>query len=99
MNRPSNARSIVAWSTFGFAIATALAAAVLWRLNAESADGVFPPQIFVVPGFGLVGAIVPPGVGTRSARSSWGSRSPALAPPSRSGTPCVHSEPHPDRCL
>ena len=58
MSGPRNARSLVAWSTFGAAMVMASAAAALWIVNARTAKGVLAPQIFVVPGFGLVGAII-----------------------------------------
>jgi len=56
--RSRDTRSIVAWSVFGFAMATAAVAGALWAVNARTNVGVLPFQIFVVPGFGLVGAII-----------------------------------------
>jgi len=58
MSNPNWSRSIVAWTVFAMAMVMAIIAGGLWAVNASSAAGVFPPQIFVVPGFGLVGAIV-----------------------------------------
>ena len=58
MSGPGRRRTVVAWSTFAIATAMAIVAGALWVVNERSADGVFPPQIFVVPGFGLVGAII-----------------------------------------
>jgi hypothetical protein len=55
---PVRSRPVLAWSTFAIAMTMAVAAGGLWAVNARSASGVFPPQIFVVPGFGLVGAII-----------------------------------------
>ncbi len=58
MTRTDRSRAVVAWSSFWLAMAIAMVAGVLWVVNERSTSGVFPPQIFVVPGFGLVGAII-----------------------------------------
>ncbi len=58
MNSSGRAKSVAAWSAFGVAMLVATLAGWLWLVNERSTDGVFPPQLFVVPGFGLVGAII-----------------------------------------
>jgi signal transduction histidine kinase len=58
VNSTGRAKSAVGWSAFGIAMIMALLAGWLWVVNARSAAGVFAPQLFVVPGFGLVGAII-----------------------------------------
>jgi signal transduction histidine kinase len=58
MDSPIRSRTVAAWSTFGVAMLMAGLAGGLWIVNARATSGVLPPQIFVVPGFGLVGAVV-----------------------------------------
>ena len=57
-NDRGKTRSVLSWSIFGIALAISVGAAYLWSVNGNTASGVFQPQIFVVPGFGLVGSIV-----------------------------------------
>ncbi|MDP9069069.1 MAG: hypothetical protein M3N53_12095 [Actinomycetota bacterium] len=51
-------RSRIAWSFWGLALVLLIAGVALYIPNEIAGDGVFSPQMFLVPGFATVGAVV-----------------------------------------
>ncbi len=48
----------LAWSLWGLTMALEVAAIWLWLGNRSMGGGYFTPQVFLVPGFATVGAVI-----------------------------------------
>ena len=58
----------LAWSLWGLTMALELAAIWLWLGNHSRGGGFFAPQVFIVPGFATVGAVI---AARRANRVGW----------------------------
>jgi hypothetical protein len=58
-------RSRAAWTVWGVAIALLIAGVAMYVPNELATDGVFSPQMFLVPGFATVGVLVASRTGNR----------------------------------